>query len=106
MKNFKFLRGLKEFDVQELVPRTYEGQWSEWAIGFLIDYMNSVNRFQTIYDNGRVKVVIVDVNFVYGGMTSYKVEVYPYNPNNIRVVYNINAGNCYPYVTEQTIESI
>ena len=98
MKDFKFLN--KNTIPDYRIP-DYNGTWSLSAVRFVHDYI--AGRFGAEYRNGNDLYQLTQATHEHGEMVRCTVEVSNLLHTNIRVVYSINIGNYYPYITEHSI---
>ena len=92
MKNFKFLN-------ENTLP-IYDGDWSVNAVRFVHDYIINYTDAERIIDNETYR--LTDSSYRNGNMTRCTVVV-TNQDRHIKIVFSINIGNAYPYITDHTI---
>jgi hypothetical protein len=98
MKDFKFLSKNNSI--------SYEGQMASEVINHFHNFIANVGLYEGLYDM-TTTIATYKLDTIYysnGGISRGLVHVYPLNAPDVRITFNINAGNHYPYIIGHTID--
>jgi hypothetical protein len=94
---------MKEFKFFQKIDKSYDGEMSQEVLRYFNDYITN-NRTTYEITTTLATYSLSETSYAGGDIIRAKVAVYPLNAPNVKITYDINVGNPYPYITAHRID--